>query len=236
MLRLALLALLISTSQIALGAECVILLHGLARTPKSLKVLEAELREQQYDVVNLGYPSRKHPIATLANMAIKPALAQCLENNSTAVHFVTHSLGGILVRQYLATNTIERLGRVVMIAPPNQGSQVVDALGKTPGFRWLNGPAGLQLGTRLPQSVPKSLGPVKFDLGVIAGTRSINRVLSLYLPNPDDGKVSVASTKVEGMSDHLVVRHSHPFLIRNRSVISQVIHYLREGRFQRDGV
>lgn len=235
-LKLALLAILTFTSQVAMGAECVILLHGLARTASSMGVLESSLQEEQFEVVNLGYPSRKHSIDALANMAIKPALTQCKEKTSDAIHFVTHSLGGILVRQYLANNDIDRLGRVVMLAPPNQGSEVVDALGRTPGFRWLNGPAGLQLGTRLPGSVPKSLGAVDFDLGVIAGTRSINRVLSLYLPNPDDGKVSVASTKVDGMDDHLTVPHSHPFLMRKRGVISQVIHYLRQGRFQRDGV
>ncbi|MEM7257005.1 MAG: alpha/beta hydrolase, partial [Pseudomonadota bacterium] len=122
-----------------------------------------------------------------------------------------------------------------MIAPPNQGSEVVDNLRDVPGFKVFNGPAGLQLGTD-ENSIPSQLGPVTFDLGVIAGTDTINPILSQYLPNPDDGKVSVESTKVEGMDDFLVFAHTHTFIMRSKQVIAQVIHFLQQGQFNHAAV
>ena len=162
--------------------------------------------------------------------AIEPALAEVAPGST--IHFVTHSLGGILVRQYLREHEIPRLGRVVMLGPPNQGTEVVDRLREFPGFRFVYGEAGLQLGTGR-DSVPKQLGEVNFDLGVIAGTRSINLFLSTMIPGENDGKVSVGNTRVEGMNDHLAMEVTHTFMMRNDRVIAQVIHYLRHGRFQR---
>lgn len=209
---------------------CVILLHGLARTSKSMLPLSEYLQAHQYLVVNVDYPSREFPIATLTEKAIPPALAQCRQHSISAIHFVTHSLGGILVRQYLSQHNIPELQRVVMLAPPNKGSEVVDKLKKLPPFGWLNGPAGQELGTE-PTSLPNSLGPVDFDVGVIAGTTSINLVLSLYLPNPDDGKVSVENTKVEGMSDFISLPVSHPYIMKDETVMLQTVHFLQHGQF-----
>jgi len=230
---LAILAVVFSQAMIILPAkaadpECVILLHGLARTASSMAPMADALRERGYTVVNLDYPSRKHPVEVLAPMAMEQGLSKCPGNSK--VHFVTHSLGGILVRYYLAAHTLVRLGRVVMLAPPNQGSEVVDGLGGVPGFSLLNGPAGAQLGVG-EHSIPRALGAVDFDLGVIAGDRSVNLILSQYLPNPDDGKVSVASTKVEGMRDFIQVPHSHPFIMRAPLVIEQTVRFLETGKF-----
>ena len=193
--------------------------------------LEQPLRRHGYDVVNVGYPSRRLRIDHLAPMAVESGLERCSEGTEgSVVHFVTHSLGGILIRKYLSEHEIPNLGRVVMLAPPNQGSEVVDFYRNVPGFRALNGPAGLQLGTD-GQSVPRRLPPVDFELGVIAGTRSVNLILSRFLPSPDDGKVSVASTKVEGMADHVTVRHSHPLIMRSKRVQELVISFLETGAF-----
>ncbi|MGD8348326.1 MAG: alpha/beta hydrolase [Gammaproteobacteria bacterium] len=212
-------------------AENVILLHGLARTDRSMHKLEQALVGQGYCVVNVSYESTRHDIETLAETAIGPALSNC--PGGQKIHFVTHSLGGILVRQYLQKHRIEHLGRVVMLGPPNKGSEVVDKLGEFPGFHFINGDAGLQLGTGA-TSVPNSLGPAEFDLGVIAGTSSINLFLSSMIPGPDDGKVSVENTRLEGMRDHLEMEVTHTFMMRSPEVIEQVIYYLREGRFRRD--
>lgn len=234
MLRLILLSLLLVPLGCsgAFAKECVVLLHGLARSASSMDKLEQRLRDAGYGVANIDYPSRKFKIDKLVAMAVEPGIQQCEENNASKVHFVTHSLGGILVRKYLSEHKVEKLGRVVMLAPPNQGSEVVDVLKEFPGFFLLNGPAGMQLGTDS-GSVPLSLGPVDFELGVIAGTTSINLILSLMLPNPDDGKVSVESTKVEGMRDFISLDVTHPFMMKSDRVISQAISFLRDGKFQK---
>lgn len=210
-------------------ASCVVLLHGLARSTNSMNNMEKALTENGFTVINLGYPSREHPIETLAELAIKPALTKCPQD--TRVNFVTHSLGGILVRQYLSKYDIKNLDRVVMLGPPNKGSEVVDKLKNFIGFQFMNGDAGMQLGTGK-LSIPKSLGHANFDVGIIAGTKSINWILSSLIPNTDDGKVSIESTKLEGMSDHIEMPVTHPFMMKNKEVIDQVINYLNVGNFR----
>ncbi len=214
------------------NSDCVILLHGLARTRHAMRKMEHALSDKGFYVVNTGYPSRKYRIEELAEIAVTKGVSQCSDQNDGKIHFVTHSLGGILVRAYLKKHPLSNLGRVVMLGPPNQGSEVVDRLKRVPGFKLLNGPAGLQLGTH-EKDIPRLLGDADFDLGVIAGSRSINLILSQFLPNPNDGKVSLASTKVRGMRDHICVNSSHPFLMNNQEVIRQVIYYLENGAFNR---
>ncbi len=210
-------------------AECVLLLHGLARSSYSMANLENALLRNNFNVVNIDYPSRRDAIDILANNAIPPALEQCEGDD---IHVVTHSMGAILLRQYFSEHDVETLKRVVMLGPPNQGSEVVDALGSMPGFYWLNGEAGLQLGTGK-HSLPNMLGAADFDVGIIAGNKSINWILSLIIPGPDDGKVSIERTKLSGMNDHIVMPVTHTFMMKKDSVIHQVIFYLREGKFDK---
>lgn len=225
---LFIIALLLSISA---QASCVILLHGLARSPASMETLADALSEEGFLVINDGYPSRDYPIEQLAELAIPPALEQCPQGME--IDFVTHSLGGILVRQYLNQHNIENLNRVVMLGPPNKGSEVVDKLGAVPGFHFINGDAGMQLGTGK-SSVPNALGKANFDVGIIAGTKSINLILSSLIPDTDDGKVSIDSTRLEGMNDHIEMPVTHPFMMKNNNVIAQVLSYLRHGRFEHD--
>ncbi len=213
--------------------ECVVLIHGLARSKRSMQRMHARLASLGYSVANVDYPSRHHAIETLAPDAVNRGLAECRSHDATTIHFVTHSLGGILVRHEFARTKPPELGRVVMLGPPNQGSEVVDALRNVPGFLAFNGPAGQQLGTDA-DSTPLALGPADFPVGIIAGTRSINPILSQWLPNPDDGKVSVARARLEGMSDFLAMPVAHPFLMSNRQIIEQVVHFLADGEFSRD--
>ncbi|MBU0482952.1 MAG: alpha/beta hydrolase [Proteobacteria bacterium] len=212
-------------------SACVVLLHGLARSDSSMKKMEDELLKEKYTTVNVNYPSRDYPIEILAEKAILPALTKCAPDEE--INFVTHSLGGILVRQYLEKHEIPNLNHVVMLGPPNQGSEVVDKLGNFPGFYFINGDAGMQLGTG-ELSIPNQLGKANFDLGIIAGTRSINWILSSLIPNTDDGKVSVERTKLAGMHDHIEMPVTHPFMMKNDEVIDQVIYYLKHGSFNRD--
>lgn len=212
--------------------EYVILLHGLCRSGRSMIPMGQALSKAGYKVVNMDYPSRSASIQMLSEDAVGRAVADCQMNGAVKINFVTHSLGGILVRSYLARHTIPNLGRVVMLGPPNQGSEVVDKLGSWWLFKKLNGPAGNELGTDK-SSTPNLLGPANFCVGVIAGDRSINWINSLLIPGSDDGKVSVERTKLAGMTDDLVIHAAHPFLMRHRTVIRQTVCFLRTGRFER---
>ncbi|HUB87384.1 MAG TPA: alpha/beta hydrolase [Verrucomicrobiae bacterium] len=215
----------------AAGAqEEVILLHGLCRTSRSMVKMERALTGAGFKVRNINYPSRTASIQTLADNAIGPVVAECRKDGAERIDFVTHSLGGILVRSYLARHTLTNLGRVVMLAPPNQGSEVVDKLGGWWLFRKINGPAAQELGTGT-NSTPNKLGPATFPVGIIAGDRSINWVNSLLIPGRDDGKVSVERTRLTGMTDHIVIHTAHPFIMRNREAIRQTIQFLRTGKF-----
>lgn len=210
--------------------QCVVLLHGLSRTGLSMKPLEKVLAHEGYAVVNMNYPSRHLRIDELAETVVDESLKRCHELDVENINFVTHSMGGILVRQYTQHRSIPGLNRVVMLGPPNQGSEVVDKLKHVPGFAWWHGPAALQLGTSN-RDIPKNLKPVNFELGVIAGKRSLNIFLSLLLPGQDDGKVSVESTRVEGMSDFVTLPCTHTFMMQNPETIRQTLYFLKHGRF-----
>lgn len=214
----------------ASASDGVVLLHGLCRTSASMRPLAKALAKAGWVVENIDYPSRTAPVARLSEEVIGSALRSPRLAGCARIHFVTHSLGGILVRCYLARHAEPRLGRVVMLGPPNQGSEVVDHLKEWRIFQALNGPAGGELGTDR-GAAPRQLGPVTFELGVIAGDRSINWINSWLIPGRDDGKVSVASTRVAGMKEHLVVHAAHPFLMGNRQVIAATIRFLATGSF-----
>ena len=217
--------------ELARAQEGVVLLHGLCRTAKSMASMEAFLKKSGYIVVNSAYRSRTDSIEPLSEKAVGEALQSSALKECPQIHFVTHSLGGILVRSYFSRHFDPRLGRVVMLGPPNQGSEVVDKLGGWWAFKALNGRAGLELGTS-DQSTPNRLGRVNFELGVVAGDRSINWINSLMIKGPDDGKVSVERTKVDGMKEQVVVHTTHPFMMKNRKVQRYTLHFLRTGSFQ----
>lgn len=212
-------------------AETVILLHGLGRTRWSLWRVEQTLRRDGYNVINLTYPSRTQAIEDLARDWLAPLVAA--QGAAPRLHFVTHSMGGIVLRCYLRDHPVPNLGRVVMLAPPNAGSELADRLKPTWLYRTVNGPAGQQLGTA---GLPRALGPWPAgpgELGIIAGDRSLNVLFSSWLPGPNDGKVTVASARFEGMADFITVPFSHTWLAWRSDVISQIQVFLRTGRFHR---
>ena len=221
--------LLTAITRASASEEYVVLLHGLARTSRSMSILATRLKASGFNVITIDYPSRKYTIEKLAltvgdHLGITPA------ESAPKVHFVTHSLGGILVRWLRKHGRMHNIGRVVMLSPPNKGSEVADRLKNNPLLKRIMGPAIRQLGTG-ECNVPATLGPVDFELGVITGNKSLNPLFSRWVAGQDDGKVSTESAKVEGMKDFLVVPHSHGFIMRSPEVADQVVFFLQNGRF-----
>ncbi len=217
----------------ALG-ECVVLVHGMGRTYRSMERMQQKLVGAGYHTVNMGYPSTERTIEAIADEYVPQALEQCRRFSPTAVHFVTHSLGGIVVRQAIKESHPPELGRIVMLSPPNHGSAVADSLKDWWFYEWFNGPAGQQLTTSGPASLPRQLGPVDYAVGVITGDRYyfFDFWLSAIIPGLDDGKVSVASARLEGMSDFLVVHETHPFIMDAEYVQNETVNFLKTGSFR----
>lgn len=211
------------------GAQTVIVVHGLGRTPASMSVLEYRLESAGYRVISFGYPSRSEPIEDLVDLLADEVQSCCAEEAET-VDFVTHSMGGILVRSYLAAQPEPHRGRVVMLAPPSHGSELIDEFEDSPLLRLIVGPAGTELSTDS-TSLLAQLPPVRFSLGVITGDLSLNPFSSRIIPGPDDGKVGVESARVEGESDFLVLPATHTFIMNRTDVAEATIHFLQNGRF-----
>jgi len=207
------------------------LLHGIARTSRSLRKLERALRGAGFTTLNLDYPSRKEPLDALAEH-IHPAVAAFAERNKGPIHFIGHSMGGLLVRVYVANYRPARLGRVVMLGTPNGGSEVADLLRGRSFYRRFYGPAGQQLTTDR-DGVPKLLPAPDYAVGIVAGSRSIDPISSIFIvPGPNDGRVSVRSSRLDGMADHITIKACHTGLPRHSDAINQAIAFLQEGRFK----
>jgi len=213
-------------------AELVVLLHGLGRSPRSMAPMSAYLQENGFRTENIGYASTELPIRDLTERLYEEIQQCCLDSERT-LNFVTHSLGGILVRAYVARHSPANMGRVVMLSPPNKGSELADAVRET----WLADvnpvPAVNELGTD-PESVPNLLGPASFEVGVITGNRSWHPMGAIFIEGESDGVVSLESARVEGMKDFVVVSSDHNFIMFSPEVAEQAVHFLRTGRFLGD--
>jgi len=216
----------------AAADEVVVLLHGMGRSALSMKPIQWALARRGYRTVNISYPSTRFDVENVVHSHLVPALKEIRKTSPARIHFVTHSLGGLLVRHYHSLQPASLPGRTVMLGPPNGGSELADVLKKLAAYRLLVGPAGQQLGTGA-QDLPRALGPARFEVGVIAGDRT--PFYSWWLPAPNDGKVSVESTRLAGMTDFIVVHHAHTWLPWRNEVIRQVLAFLETGRFTKVG-
>lgn len=210
-------------------ATVVVLLHGLSRTRLSMRYLGRYLSQRGFAVLNLGYPSRA---ATIDDHVAK--IEQDIRRAGLHGHelsFVTHSLGGIVLRGLVESHHADyRFGRAVMLGPPNQGSAFARALqARLPWLHRVLGPSYLEVA-----SIQRSPGTDRLTVGIIAGTRTPERGYSPFVSGPNDGIVAVQETALPGATDTLVVRGLHSFLMYQPSILEQVAHFLAHGRFQRD--
>lgn len=211
--------------------ECVIVLHGLGRTARAMSELSGEIANRGFKVVNLEYPSMAFGIEELSNRYLKKAVDVFCKDRK--VNFVTHSLGGIIVRKYLSDNKLENMGRVVMIAPPNQGSSLAAYASEFPLINWIAGPVVKELGRTGKKDFFADLKKVDYELGIIAGNKSSSYLQSFIIPGEDDDKVSVYETRLEGAKEHIIVPVSHFGIMKNYQVMSQVISFLKKGEFKK---
>ena len=210
------------------AAEQVILLHGLGRQGSAMFLLQKRIREAGYKAHSIGYASLQEPPEVILEK-VGEQIALFCKDDSRPVHFVAHSLGGLIVRAFLDQRPSINLGRVVLLGTPNQGSELVDIYGDSWLFKVL-GPTAHELGTD-EGSFPNRIGPPYYPLGIIAGTSSFNPMTEDRLPGPDDGVVSVKSTQIDGMTDFLLVDASHSMMRYNQTVARETIHFLKEGHF-----
>lgn len=208
--------------------EGVVLLHGIFLSRRSMALLAHRLRKDGYEVLNLDYPSTRLPVAELVGGIHAPV--QAFSASVDKIHFVGFSMGGLLIRAYLHKHRPKNLGRVVMLGTPNHGSHFADWLGDFAPYRYLYGPSGQQLGTN-PALLGELFGKVDYELGVVAGQTRLDPLANRIFSQPHDGKVSVESTKLEGMTDHRVISSGHTLLIYRPSVAKMTITFLRNGSF-----
>lgn len=211
--------------------DYIVALHGIARSSKSMRRLANYMRDEGYEVININYPSTKGNIPSLVKY-VHETIAARAKNKEKKIHFIGHSMGCLITRALIKEYRPENLGRVVMIAPPNHGSEVADYLKGNFIYKILFGPAGQQLITDQSE-FKKIFGEVDYELGVIAGDRSVAPVGSLIIPGDDDGRVSVETTRIEGMKDHIILPDNHTFIVRDQETMRQTVHFIRYGHFIR---
>ncbi len=214
-------------TSLSVQPDTVLLLHGLGRSNTAMWLLASRLEDEGFLVERIGYDSlTRAPREILDDISGK--IAACCLNRGRKLHFVGHSLGGLLIRAYLDDNPVTNLGRVVLIGTPNQGTAVVDRF-RDSWWMQLLGPTTLALGTD-EESFPNSLEPPYYPVGVIAGKRGLG-LNDIFLPGEDDGLVTVDATKLEKMTDFVVVNSGHAYMRYSGEVATQTAAFLKSGRF-----
>lgn len=220
-----------STTQASNRNECVIILHGLRGNCSSFKKLHLALTDKGYQVICISYPPRKYNIEELAELFVHAEIERIHLTKETKIHFVAHSLGSIICRYYLQEYNCEQLGKVLFLSPPNHGIELIEKFKKFPLFSWFNGPAGMQLGTRTDGFV-NNLEKPDYELGILMSDKSVNPVVSAFIPGKDDGRVSLESARLEGMKDFVLVHTNHHIIMKKKESIQNILHFLEFGCFK----
>jgi len=221
----------IETNQDVQKKEYVIVLHGVARSNSSMDKVATSIakNEPKFEVHNIDYESTYYSFEELVDKLHKD-ITKVRTNKKMKINFVGYSMGSLMIRYYIQKYRPENLGRVVMLAPPNKGSEAADFFKDNILFKEIFGEAGQKMGTK-EDSIIHQLKEADFELGIIAGDRSVDPISSFVIPGPDDGKVAIDKTKIKGMKEHIIIHTSHTFIIYNDNAIRQTIFFLKNGRF-----
>lgn len=229
--KIIILSLILFLSEVSMAAECVVLIHGFGRSSFSMGKISNHLESNGYKTISIDYPSRKHSIEFIVNQYIMPEINED-KLNCSKLHFVGYSMGGIITRYILANNRPSNVGRVVFLGTPNSGAEIVNSLGKYKWFKKVFGPAvqDLAVGAKFLNRLPKT---VDYESGVISGNFSANPFTSFFLlKGDDDGTISVKSTIIKGMKDHIVIPSSHNMLLSNQRAVEEIEYFIRNGKFR----
>lgn len=213
------------------GKDYVILMHGLWNSSSRMEKFEDYFTNKGYQVLNIDYPTTETHIQSLESQYLRPIIESIPFQTGQKVHFVTHSMGGIVLRDYLRKNKLPQLGRIVMISPPNGGSEWANLLIDNSFYRWLAGPAAYDLRTVNNDFLSK-LGAVTYELGIIAGDKTYLESFQDVIPGPDDGMVAIESMKLPGMRDLIVIHEHHRGLTWNPEAMKQAWFFIKSGQFR----
>lgn len=222
------------TDKTEIKNEMVVFLHGILRNKIDMHPLSKFFQSKGYDTQNILYPSREQTLEDLSDFVHEKIINWDRYSATKTLHFVTHSMGGLIARYYIERHKPENLGKVVMLGPPNTGSEFADFLSDTkfiaPAFRTIYGPASAQLRTDY-EHIDKK---INYPLGVIAGNVSINPLASFILEGDHDGIVPVSRTYIDGMADHIIVPATHTFMMFSAPIMEQALSFIINGKFDHD--
>ena len=213
------------------GNDYVVLMHGLWNSSSRMKKFEDYFSNKGYQVLNIDYPTTETPIQSIESRYLGPIINAIPFQTGQKVHFVTHSMGGLVLRDYLRKNQLPQLGRIVMISPPNGGSEWANLLINNAFYRWAAGPAAFDLRT-VDNDFLSKLGAVTYELGIIAGNKTYAESFQDVIPGPDDGMVGVESMKLPGMRDLIIIHEHHRGLTWNLEAMNQAWFFIKSGQFQ----
>jgi len=212
--------------------ECVVLVHGLWRSGFAMRSIANDLEDNGYQTVSVDYPSTQEEIPELVQGYLLKSYEECSLTGAKKIHLVSHSMGGILIRQFLQSYTLPIGSRVVMLSPPNQGSELSEKFGESWWYQWVVGPAGVSLSTNQ-EGIISKLREIDEPVGIIAAYRDWSFWPNAWLPQPNDGTVSVESMKLAEMDDFILVNSGHALMRFSDEVQSQIRQFLAVGEFAR---
>lgn len=212
--------------------DYIVILHGLRRSLKHMKKISAALHKENYNILQISYPSTLYPLDELIKMVLEEIGKYIsINDKKIKVHFVGHSLGGLIIRGLIKNNFIYNLGRIVMIGTPNQGNIFADYFTGYGIFEYLHGPVSEQLISD--QKEFKHLfGEIRSELGIIAGNKVGNYYLGYLLQDANDGRVCVCDTILKGSKEHIIIHESHDELQTNPTVIQKTVNFIKNGKFK----